>query len=93
MRDLTTSALGVCTVKAFDNCSGSLAIEMVEDLADLDVEVLVNGVPEALTSILLSQGVISFTLSATPAPSSVVTIKLVCDDAFSQYNTFIIPTA
>ena len=28
LRDLTTDLLGVCTVKAFDNCSGSLATEI-----------------------------------------------------------------
>ena len=92
LRDLTTAAAGVCTVKAFDNCSGSLATE-IDDVADLDVEVLVNGVPETPTAVTVVDGVISFTLSATPAASSVVTVKVVSDDAFSQYITFIIPTA
>lgn len=91
LRDLTTDLLGVCTVKAFDNCSGSLATEIAA--ADLDVEVLVNGVPETPTAVTVTDGVISFTLSATPAASSVVTVKVVSDDAFSQYVTFIIPTA
>ena len=90
LRDLTTAAAGVCTVKAFDNCSGSLATEIAA--ADLDVEVLVNGVPATPTAVTATDGVIGFTLSATPAPSSVVTIKVVSDDAFSQYVTFIIPT-
>jgi hypothetical protein len=60
--------------------------------AELDVEVLVNGVPQTPTAVTATKGVISFTLSATPAASSVVTIKVVSDDAFSQYTTFIIPT-
>ena len=91
LRDLTTAAgNGVCTVKAFDNCSGSLATEIAA--AELDVEVLVNGVPQTPTAVTATNGVISFKLSATPAPSSVVTIKVVSDDAFSQYVTFIIPT-
>ena len=77
------------TIKAFDNCSGSLATEIAA--ADLDVEVLVNGVPGTPTAVTVTNGVIGFTLSATPAPSSVVTIKVVSDDAFSQYVTFIIP--
>lgn len=91
MRDLTTAAGGVCTVKAFDNCSGSLATEIAA--AELDIEVLVNGVPQTPTAVTVTKGVISFTLSATPAASSVVTIKVVSDDAFSQYVTFIIPKA
>ena len=91
LRDLTTATGGVCTVKAFDNCSGSLATEIAA--ADLYVDVLVNGVPQVLTAVTATNGVIGFTLSATPAPSSVVTIKVVSDDAFSQYVTFIIPAA
>jgi uncharacterized protein YunC (DUF1805 family) len=90
LRDLTTAAGGVCTVKAFDNCSGSLATEIAA--AELDVEVLVNGVPQTPMAVKATKGVIGFTLSATPAASSVVTIKVVSDDAFSQYVTFIIPT-
>ena len=89
LRDLTTAAAGVCTVKVFDNCSGSLVTE--NDFDGLDVEVLVNGIPQTLKSVTATNGVIGFTLSAKPAASSVVTIKIVCDYAFSQYTTFIIP--
>ena len=93
LRDLTTAEGGVCTVKAFDNCSGSLATEIAAaEAAELDVEVLVNGIPQTPTFVTATNGVIGFTLSATPAASSVVTIKVVSDDAFSQYATFIIPT-
>ena len=90
LRDLTTAALGVCTVKAFDNCSGLLATEIAAE--DLSVEVLVNGVPKTPTAVTATDGVISFTLQAIPVASSVVTIKIVSDNAFSQYVTFIIPT-
>ena len=90
LRDFTTAAGGACTVKVFDNCSGSLATDFAS--VKLDIEVLVNGIPQTPTAVTATNGVIGFTLSAMITPSSVVTIKVVSDDAFSQYVTFIIPT-
>ena len=88
LRDFTAGLAGACTVTAYDNCSGDLATEIAT--AELDIEVLVNGAAQTPTAVTATNGVIAFTLSATPAAGSVVTVKIVSDDAYSQYVTFIV---